>query len=99
MLKIKSQLKHLRKRGRRSSIVLTKNREGRDIFSHTKVNQNRNCNLKVCPLDFPDSPVVKTSPSNAGHVGSIPDQAAKITHASWPKNQNIKNKQKTEAIM
>ena len=34
-------------------------------------------------------PVVKTSPSNAGDVGSIPGGEAKIPHASWPKNQNI----------
>ena len=38
-------------------------------------------------------PVVKTSPSNAGGVGSIPVQGAKIPHASRPKNQNIKHKQ------
>ena len=37
--------------------------------------------------------MVKTSPSNAGGVGSIPGQGAKITHASQPKNQNIKQKQ------
>jgi len=41
-LKIKSQLKHLRKRGRRRRVVLTKNREGRDVSFHTKINQNRN---------------------------------------------------------
>ena len=38
--------------------------------------------------DFPGDPVVKTSPSN-----SIPGQGAKIPHTSWPKNQNIKQKQ------
>ena len=43
--------------------------------------------------DFPGGPVVKTSPSNAGGVGSIPGQGAKIPHASGPKNQNIKQKQ------
>ena len=37
--------------------------------------------------------MVKTSPSNAGDVGLIPGQGAKIPHASWPKNQNIKQKQ------
>ena len=37
--------------------------------------------------------MVKTSPSNAGDVGSIPDQEAKIPHALWPKHQNIKRKQ------
>ena len=43
--------------------------------------------------DFLGGPVVKTSPSNAGGVGSIPGQGAKIPHALWPKNQNIKQKQ------
>ena len=43
--------------------------------------------------DFPGSPVVKTSPSNAGGVGSIPGRGAKIPHASWPKTQNLKQKQ------
>ena len=37
--------------------------------------------------------MVETSPSNAGVVGSIPGRGAKIPHASWPKNQNIKQKQ------
>ena len=37
--------------------------------------------------------VVKTSFSNAGCVGSIPPQGAKIPQALWPKNQNIKQKQ------
>ena len=37
--------------------------------------------------------MVKTSPFNAGTVGSIPGQQAKIPHALWPKNQNIKHKQ------
>ena len=36
--------------------------------------------------------MVKTSPSNAGSVGSIPGQGTKIPRASWPKNQNIKNR-------
>ena len=37
--------------------------------------------------------MVKTSPSNAGTVGSIPGQGAKISHALWPKNQSIKQRQ------
>ena len=37
--------------------------------------------------------MVKTSPSNAGGVGSISGQGAKIPHALWPKNKNIKQKQ------
>ena len=28
-----------------------------------------------------------------GGVGSIPGQGVKIPHASWPENQNIKQKQ------
>ena len=42
---------------------------------------------------FPGRPVVKTLPSNAEGVGSIPGRGAKIPHASGPKNQNIKQKQ------
>ena len=33
-------------------------------------------------------PVVETSPSNAGGAGSVPGWGTKISHASWPKNQN-----------
>ena len=43
--------------------------------------------------DFPGGPVVETSPSNAGHVGSVPGRGIKISHASWPINQNIKQRQ------
>ena len=43
--------------------------------------------------DFPDSPVVKTSPSNARSVGLIPGQRAEIPQTSWPKTQSIKQKQ------
>ena len=42
--------------------------------------------------DFSDGPVVKTSPSNAGNTGLIPGRGAKISHALWPRNQNIKQK-------
>ena len=34
--------------------------------------------------------MVKTAPSNAGDASSIPGQGAEIPHASWSKNQNIK---------
>ena len=37
--------------------------------------------------------MVKTLPSNAGGVGSIPGRGAQTPHASRPKNQNIKQKQ------
>ena len=46
--------------------------------------------------DFPGGPGVKILPSNAGGVGSIPGQGAKIPHALWPKNQN---KKKPEAVL
>ena len=43
---------------------------------------------------LPGGPMVKTSPSSAEGVDSIPGQGARIPHASWPKNQkNIKQKQ------
>ena len=43
--------------------------------------------------DLPGDPVVKTSPSEAAGVDSIPRQWAKIPHASWPENQKIRQKQ------
>ena len=36
--------------------------------------------------------MVETLPFNAGGTCSIPGQGAKIPHASWAKNQNIKQK-------
>ena len=47
---------------------------------------------KVIKGDFPGGPVVETSPFDSGAVGSIP-VGSKIPHASWPKHQNIKQKQ------
>ena len=42
--------------------------------------------------DFPGGPVVKTSPSNSGGVGSIPGWGTKIPRAFWlkkkPKNRS-----------
>ena len=38
--------------------------------------------------DFSGGPVVKTSPSNAGGMGSAPGRRIKIPCVSWPKNQN-----------
>ena len=43
--------------------------------------------------DFPSSPVVKALPSSAGGSGVIPGRGARIPHVSWPKDQNIKQKQ------
>ena len=37
--------------------------------------------------------MVRTSPSNAGGASSIPGERARILHASWSKNQNLKQKQ------
>ena len=42
--------------------------------------------------EFPAGPVVKTSPSRAGGVGSISGRRDKIPHTSWPKHQNTKQK-------
>ena len=42
---------------------------------------------KIEVWDFPGGPVVKASPSNAGGVGLIPGQGAKIPHASWSKTK------------
>ena len=51
------------------------------------------CSIKTREdRDFPGGPVVKTLPSSSGSAGSIPGQGSKIPHASWPKNQNIKQK-------
>ena len=49
--------------------------------------------LKVLSRDFPDGPLVKTLPCNAGGVCLIPNREAKIPHASGAKNQNVKQKQ------
>ena len=49
--------------------------------------------LEFNSRDFPDSPVIKTSPFNAEDMGSIPDRGTKIPHALRPKNQNIRQKQ------
>ena len=43
------------------------------------------------PLDFPGSPVVKTCPSMAGGMGSIPSQGSSMCHVVWlPQNFKIK---------
>ena len=43
--------------------------------------------------DLPGGPVAGSSPRKAGDVGSVPGQGAEIPHASWPKHQNMKQKQ------
>ena len=42
---------------------------------------------------FPGSPVVKTLPSSAGAMVSIPGQGARIPRTLGPKNQTMKQKQ------
>ena len=51
------------------------------------------------PQDFPGGPVVKTSLSNAGGVGSIPGQEAKIPHALWQKQNKTKQNIKQEPTL
>ena len=48
-------------------------------------------NNKNKPRDFSGGPAVRILLFNAGGMGSIPSQGAKILHALWPKN--IKQKQ------
>ena len=48
---------------------------------------------KKCIRDFPGGPVVGTSPSSVGGVGSTPGWGAKIPHALQPKTQIIEQKQ------
>ena len=43
--------------------------------------------------DFHGHPVVETLSFTARGVGSSPGWGARIPHASWPKSQNIKQKQ------
>ena len=49
--------------------------------------------IKMTTRDFPGGPVVKTSSSSAWGAGSIPGWGSKSPRVSWPKNQNIKQKQ------
>ena len=66
------------------------------VSSHGKVLQHHQGSvLKIQTRDFSGNPMVKTSPSNAGGVGSIHGWEAKIPQASWPK----KTKHKTETIL
>ena len=69
-----------------------------------KINEKKRKIISICSLShlipikvpgkaFSGSLMVKTSPSNAEDVGSIPDQGAKITQALQPREQNIRQKQ------
>ena len=48
--------------------------------------------LKTCLGDFPGGPLVKTSPSNAGHAGLTPGRGVMIPHASQQKKKKRKKK-------
>ena len=48
------------------------------LYTHNIYIKNEIKNTK--PWDFPGSPVVKTSPSNAGCVSLMPAQGNKIPH-------------------
>ena len=52
------------------------------------------CILKTGGQDFPESTVVKTPPSNAGGVGQVPGQGAKLPHDLGPKKKTQNKKQK-----
>ena len=43
--------------------------------------------------DFPGGPVAETLPSKAEGARSVPGWGAQIPQASWPKKQNIRQKQ------
>ena len=49
--------------------------------------------LKRSDRGFPIGSVVKTLPSKEGGAGLILGQGDKFSHASWPKNLNVKLKQ------
>ena len=59
----------------------------------TKINLQTSKYNKRLWGDFPGSPVVKNSPSNAVGAGLIPGQGAKIPYASRPKSQKKKQKE------
>ena len=42
--------------------------------------------------------MVKTLPSNAGGVGSIPVWGTKILHASWPKKKNTERESRSNTV-
>ena len=56
------------------------------------VNLPRRANHQESPRDFRRGPLVKTSPSNVGDVGSILGRGAKTLYALGPKCQNMKPK-------
>ena len=52
------------------------------------------CHFKIISFGgLPSSSVGRTSPSNAGRVGSILGWEVKIPHDPQPRNKNVKQKQ------
>ena len=69
-------------------------REPFKIFKGIENSEINDLCLKYITLGgFPSGPLVKTLPSHPGSVGLIPGWGARIPHATWPKSQNIKQKQ------
>ena len=62
----------------------------RERYSHRDRGEEREWENRK---DIPGDPVVETSPSIAGSVGSTPGQGTKIPRALWPENQSIEQKQ------
>ena len=61
-------------------------------FTNFLCHSNQGEPFKMQLQGFPGGPVVKTLPSSAGGVGSIPDQETKVPDASGPEKQNIKSR-------
>ena len=62
------------------------------INQKDSISQNLRYSDIYLRMDMHGSKAVKTLIFNVGCVGSIPGWEAKIPHASWPKNQTIKQK-------
>ena len=79
---MKLEIYYRKKNGNKHKHIETKQHATKNPMSQPR---NQRGNQKI-PQDrtFPGSPVVKTSPSNAGGAGSIPSQGAKIPHDLQP---------------
>ena len=63
------------------------------ITLYPRIPESVKSEIKNILNDFPGGPVVKTLPFNVKGESSIPGWGAKILHALWLKNQNMKQKQ------